>query len=506
MVTGGYKFWNSERSPHILHSSTLVNCAIVRDIEEIMAILKFLLIVAVVFVTFNMISSSEMPPTEPESRSIEKPKSYYASEPESESTPEPEGESTPEPYAEQRPADYQILVPPILLMVVIGIALFILSSSNHKRVYCKKKSIEDNDEIATPIEMVYSKKDSLEGETDGGLRTGSIVVSEEGKRYEETALNDFDLEVINSLKTFYNVPSELLRIALPALISLALCPITLYLYPPLVRIFWPPSDFTRIPDINDAINCFLAPAGLVYATSFGFAFQSALNKQHEIYNRITSELSLIDHIATLASKLAVPTKQAGLDILKAVKAEAIFMVLQITDNEPEDFKHKPEEDIKVKIWSIIDVLKTLKPENGFDEAVNRVLVQDIITNIMVLNSICSDRMGAWHRRIPPLKWMFLEALGFFSYFGVLLLTTKSYILELVMCVITVFSISLLCYVVSDFDSPFSGFFRVDLGVLDDVITRIDEMYKLKCRDDETIWYYPAKKKPERFFTKCLSKF
>ncbi|XP_074651705.1 uncharacterized protein LOC141906356 [Tubulanus polymorphus] len=342
---------------------------------------------------------------------------------------------------------------------------------------------------------------------EGGLRTDSIVVSEEGKRYEETVLNDFDLEVMNSLKTFYNTPHELLRIAIPALISLALCPLTLYLHPVLVKVFWPPSEFPELPNINDAIGCFLMPAGLVYATSFGFAFQSALNKQYEIYNRITSELSLIDQIVTLTTKLAVSSKEVGLDILKAAKAEAIFMVLQITDNEPEDFKHKPVENIKVEIWSVIDKLKTLTPiHDNFDEVVNRILVEKITTHIMQLNSICSDRMGAWHMRIPPLKWMFLETLGFFSFFGVLLLTTESYILELSMCIITVFSISLLCYVVSDFDSPFSGFFRVDLGVLDDVITRIDEMYKLKSRGDETIWYYPAKKKPESLFTRCISKF
>lgn len=35
---------------------------------------------------------------------------------------------------------------------------------------------------------------------------------------------------------------------------------------------------------------------------------------------------------------------------------------------------------------------------------------------------------------------------------------------------------MLCYVVSDLDSPFSGFFRVDLSVLIDVINRIESLY------------------------------
>ncbi|XP_074651707.1 uncharacterized protein LOC141906358 [Tubulanus polymorphus] len=452
--------------------------------------------------------------TEPESESATEPESESATEPESESPSEPESESTPEVYAEQRPSDFQILAPPVMLMLVICIALYILSLCNQKTTCCKNKEAEViNCNQVSPIETVHSEqyhvnsKSFLRENVDcgaGKMKAHSITVQTEETSQTHGVLSHFDLEVIESLQTFYNGPSELLRIALPALISLALCPITLYLYPPLVRIFWPPSKFPQVPNINDAIGCFLAPAGLVYATSFGFAFQSALSKQHEIYTRITSELSLIDQIVTLTTKLAVPSKEVGLDILKAVKAEAIFMVLQITDNEPENFKHKPEEDVKVKIWSVIDNLKKLKPnKDNFDEVVNRILVEEIIGHIMELNSICSDRMGAWHTRIPPLKWMFLETLGFFSFFGVLLLTTKSYILELVMCVITVFSISLLCYVVSDFDSPFSGFFRVDLTVLDDVITRIDEMYKLKSRDDETIWYYPAKKKTKNFFKKYL---
>ena len=33
-------------------------------------------------------------------------------------------------------------------------------------------------------------------------------------------------------------------------------------------------------------------------------------------------------------------------LYRAVKAEAIFMILQIEDREPEDFKHSPTENVK----------------------------------------------------------------------------------------------------------------------------------------------------------------
>lgn len=35
---------------------------------------------------------------------------------------------------------------------------------------------------------------------------------------------------------------------------------------------------------------------------------------------------------------------------------------------------------------------------------------------------------------------------------------------------------MLCYVVSDLDSPFSGFFRVDLSVLSYVLQKLENMY------------------------------
>ena len=90
---------------------------------------------------------------------------------------------------------------------------------------------------------------------------------------EEPFFTDFDLEVLDSLRHCYNQPKELVRIAMPAVFSLALCPLTLFMFDPFRKFIWPDSQLTGMPDINDAIACYLSPAGLVYATSFGFAFQ-----------------------------------------------------------------------------------------------------------------------------------------------------------------------------------------------------------------------------------------
>ena len=58
----------------------------------------------------------------------------------------------------------------------------------------------------------------------------------------------------------------------------------------------------------------------------------------------------------------------------------------------------------------------------------------------------------------------MELLGFVAFFGILLVVADSYRLELVMCVLTVFSISAFVYILSDLDHAYHGTFRVDLAV------------------------------------------
>jgi hypothetical protein len=88
------------------------------------------------------------------------------------------------------------------------------------------------------------------------------------------------------------------------------------------------------------------------------------------------------------------------------------------------------------------------------------------------------------------RWVFLETLGFFSFLGVLLLTAHSYRMELFMCIVTVFSISMLCYVVSDLDSPFSGFFRCDIEVLEEVLKRLDMIFEMARLTGNVQVFYP----------------
>ena len=74
----------------------------------------------------------------------------------------------------------------------------------------------------------------------------------------------------------------------------------------------------------------------------------------------------------------------------------------------------------------------------------------------------------------------------------LLVQCQSYRLEIIMCIMTVFSISLLCYVVSDLDYPFTGLFKVDLSVLPDVIHRVRQMYDHAKNNRNKLCNYPER--------------
>lgn len=100
----------------------------------------------------------------------------------------------------------------------------------------------------------------------------------------------------------------------------------------------------------------------------------------------------------------------------------------------------------------------------------------------------------WRQNVPPrpppppapltlsCRWAFLETLGYFTFLGMLLVQCSSYRAELAMCLLTVISISLLCYVVSDLDSPFHGFFRVDLRRFGSLVQQLDNVFHSAAGD------------------------
>ena len=75
------------------------------------------------------------------------------------------------------------------------------------------------------------------------------------------------------------------------------------------------------------------------------------------------------------------------------------------------------------------------------------------------------------------RWAFLEVLGVMTLFGVMLVEAQSPRFENTIRSLTLYSISMLCYVLADLDSPFDGFFRVDMTVLQEVVKRAEVVYE-----------------------------
>ena len=71
-----------------------------------------------------------------------------------------------------------------------------------------------------------------------------------------------------------------------------------------------------------------------------------------------------------------------------------------------------------------------------------------------------------------------------------MLDAQSSGMEVMMNQITLFSISMLCYMLADLDSPFNGYFRVDLSVIHDVIQRLESTYESVARLGSVINVYP----------------
>ena len=66
------------------------------------------------------------------------------------------------------------------------------------------------------------------------------------------------------------------------------------LYQPITSCLWPGSGVR--PDVNTAITCFLAPAGLIYALSFGFTFQQVLEKHRGVLAKVCWHVDDDKHI------------------------------------------------------------------------------------------------------------------------------------------------------------------------------------------------------------------
>nr|KAG5689122.1 hypothetical protein BaRGS_013883 [Batillaria attramentaria] len=229
--------------------------------------------------------------------------------------------------------------------------------------------------------------------------------------------------------------------------------------------------FPRSPNVNDAISCYLVPAAMVYAVSFGFVFQQVASRFTEIEVSILSQVVKLKKVLNIVLDLRCvpPTKRVEMArVVKVVTLETIARLLGRHD----DFKKSNV----LPYTGLHDVVR-LAYKNAM------VKDEDIWQSALLrrLEELVDSHTGSYVRmflkpRIHPLQWFVLETLGYFTFAGIMLVFCDSYRAEIAMCYITVISISILCYLVADFDSPFYGFFRIDLQQYNELISLLVHVF------------------------------
>lgn len=137
-----------------------------------------------------------------------------------------------------------------------------------------------------------------------------------------------DIHVLEHLQLYQNNPKCLYKIGIPAVTSLIFCPIIMAVYKPVANFLWP--NRTQ-PAINEAIACFLAPAGMVYAVSFGFAFQQVLQKQLDTTARLNNDFSEMELLMKLTKKLTCLKSATRMKMYLALKEEIMTVIQYITE-------------------------------------------------------------------------------------------------------------------------------------------------------------------------------
>ncbi|OWF46889.1 hypothetical protein KP79_PYT14971 [Mizuhopecten yessoensis] len=222
------------------------------------------------------------------------------------------------------------------------------------------------------------------------------------------------------------------------------------------------------PNINESIACFLSPAGMVYAVSFGFAFQQVLGKQTDVMKNIAHDVRQMNQLISMTKSLRCISHKTRIKMYTVLKAEVLTMMrlfMQV------DTKGNDKEDQEVDIWCIIDLLRETKSPNG--DIMDDAICGRFVKYLGCLRNLNRDIL---HSKMHFLEWALLETLGYFTFLGILMVQAQSYRLELTMCIITVLSITMLCYIVADLDNPLHGFFRIDLTQIETLIERLERMY------------------------------
>ena len=412
------------------------------------------------------------PEPEPEGETEPEPEGETEPEPEGETEPEPEGETEPEPEGETEPEVPTIVavdpsVEPVGTVTIWESFKFIRFEFEFFAFPYLVALILCGDAIVAwherkvAIEMNTKKREGRKWQD--GLKGG------EGRM---DFLRYIDCEELLDTDS----PAARLKMAIPALSVCLLCPLVLAMYAPLYA--WSYGDRLRPDNINDAIGSFLGPAALLYGLLYSSTYEWTQEKLSKMSSLLMSEINTLDQIAMFT--LNIRRESAGkIRVLKQIFAAALSLQDQMRDVP----KKTQLQEYSQRMWLILpSVSKMIQGPQPSESSTNKLksadsqenvrnprqdmskmdalLAEKIVELLSSLQSTVGERVALTQTHVHVYQWMFMHAISFSSFLGVLLIDADSYNLQIFFCLVTVVGIGLLSFAIADLDNPFHGRFNV----------------------------------------------
>ena len=194
--------------------------------------------------------------------------------------------------------------------------------------------------------------------------------------------------------------------------------------------------------MNDAIGCFLGPAGMVYAIFFGFTYQAVTERLDSIARLVAAEAAQCFTILHITYSIPIENMPVAvkLHIARSVHKSLVELVEQVFDNG--NIPGSAEDFLPGLQQILPDLYKLDKMVQEQDESSKSKLLQSSVK--LLFNSVVQndksvhDRRTAQRQSLSQTEWAFLMALRCCAFFGIMLVDAKSPAMNLALCYITCF--------------------------------------------------------------------
>ena len=133
-----------------------------------------------------------------------------------------------------------------------------------------------------------------------------------------------------------------------------------------------------------------------------------------------------------------------LSILQTVTKAALSLNKQLNMRSYSSDAARIRDEYGDAIWTCVFAAREISTE-GLENSTDMVLLQFMIEHVTEFNRVVGERSATMARKLNLFQWGFMEFLALLALFGVLLIRTGSYKLDLVFVFITIFSVALLCF-------------------------------------------------------------